>query len=165
MLENTNVTFTCSIENHLHVAWFKNNSYLTSFRENNVSFTKTFSKDDEGDYICVVSNNSGKKIMQRINNIKVKELPQNNRSTQFHDPGIQLGNIKFGTLIPKLAKVKHFSLLIKFLYFIIQGQPVRTTVLSPGEPKSSLRTCYVLLLIFRTSAVYTWFVEENVYND
>ena len=56
----------------------------------------------------------------------------------------------------------HFSLLIKFLYFIIQGQPVRTTVLSPGEPKSSLRTCYVLVLIFRTSAVCTWSVEENV---
>ena len=56
----------------------------------------------------------------------------------------------------------YFSLLIKFLYFIIQGQPVRTTVLSPGEPKSSLRTCYVLVLIFRTSAVCTWFVEENV---
>ena len=41
--------------------------------------------------------------MQRINNIKVKELPRNNRSTPFHDPGIQLGNIKFGTLTPKLA--------------------------------------------------------------
>ena len=62
ILENTKVTFTCSINNGLYVAWYKDNTSISSFRENNVSFTKTFSKDDKGQYMCVARNNFTKTI-------------------------------------------------------------------------------------------------------
>ena len=87
MLENTEKSFTCSIGDHLRVAWFKNNINLTSFRENRVSFTKIFSKDDEGEYECVVNTNSGNEVTKRLINITVNERLRNNTFTQLR--GIQ----------------------------------------------------------------------------
>ncbi|XP_028412699.1 fibroblast growth factor receptor 1-like isoform X2 [Dendronephthya gigantea] len=54
VLENSKVTLTCSVAHLVRLAWFKDNVHqLVPFKGNNVSFTKTFSKEDEGKYECV----------------------------------------------------------------------------------------------------------------
>ena len=56
VLENSTVTFTCHVskkKQDLRIAWYKDNTTLSSYRVNNVSFSKKFSKHDKGKYECV----------------------------------------------------------------------------------------------------------------